>query len=89
MFKREGEQTIPGELDFGSYPCCLGKLHSFITLSIKIKRTLETFDGCFYSLELKIDSGMVQSLRVASIIIGPRELCVRASPCLLGVLFYS
>lgn len=66
FLKERAKHTTPIELDldFGQAhirsPSCLGKRPSFITLSIKIKRTLKTFDGCFYSLELNIDSGLVR-----------------------------
>lgn len=64
IFKRKARQTTLIELDLGQAhvqsPCCLGNWPSFITLTIKIKRTVKTFDGCFYSLELNIDSALAR-----------------------------
>lgn len=48
---------------YGRNPCCLGKWH---LLLVKIKRTLKTVDGCFYSSELTINSGLAWPLRVVS-----------------------
>lgn len=72
FFKREAEQTTSVELDLD-----VGQAHirkepllfeemAFISLSVKIKRTLKTVDGCFYSSELTINSGLAWPLRVVS-----------------------
>lgn len=71
-------------------PLLFGKMTFIYYSQQKIKRTLKTLDGCFYSLELKNDCvdwhghrglGWIYPLCLV--------LCVRAHPWLLGVLLYS
>ena len=73
LFKREAEQTIPGELDLDfdqAHILTVWKNDIHLLPLVEIKRTLKAFDGCFYSLKLKIDSvglaGVVQLVEALS-----------------------